>query len=77
MDISSLNAILLVAGWLVGGLVVVIGMRSQVAALTAEITLLRQALITINTRIDNHGAELAYLRGRSDERLGQLREKEV
>ena len=76
----NVNTILIVVGWLVGGLVVIVGMRGQIVNLTNELKhnagetrLLREALSTINGRLDVHATEIAYLRGRADERAEKLK----
>jgi hypothetical protein len=60
----NLNSVLIVAGWLVGGLIVVVGMRAQMKHLAVEISLLRGALLTITGRIDQNSIDIAFLRGR-------------
>ncbi len=74
----DLNTILIVMGWLIGGIVVVVGMRSQIQQqahetrrLADEIGLLRQALVIITGRIDTHERDIAYLRGLDDGRGGK------
>lgn len=62
------NTIILVVGWIVGGLIVIAGMRGQVSHLANEVKLLREALQLFNTRIGKNEADIAYLRGRHDER---------
>lgn len=65
---ADLNTILIIVGWLVGGLVVVVGMRQQMGHLANEIARLREALVTITGRIDKHESDIAYLRGLDDGR---------
>lgn len=64
----NLNTVLIVIGWVVGGLVVVIGMRKQMEHLASEIALLRQTLVVITGRIDKNEADVSYLRGLEDGR---------
>lgn len=73
-----MNTILIVLGWIVGGVVVVLGMRGQIQNqanemkhLALEIALLRQTLVTISGRIDTSDKDLAYLRGLEDARSGK------
>lgn len=62
------NAILIIVGWLAGGIAFLVGMRGQVKAQTNELQLMRMAFEKLVGRVDEHGRELAYLKGRADGR---------
>jgi hypothetical protein len=59
----DLNVIVSLVGWLIGGIVVVVGVRGQMAHLTTELALLRQTLIAITNRVDRVEVKVAYSEG--------------
>jgi len=69
------NVILVIIGWLIGGFVVVIGMRSQLAVLVKELTLMRQALVDIGSRTGRVEVDVAFLKGLNQGRAERLVEK--
>lgn len=69
------NLLVSVGGWIIGGLVVVIGMRTQIERmrlqignLATEIGRLREALVTMTSRIDGHDREISFLKGLDEAR---------
>lgn len=69
---ANLNSLLIVAGWIVTGAVILGGMRFQVKVLTGQFSSQAAAFETLVKRVDTHGAELAYLRGITEGRRLQL-----
>jgi len=67
------NIVMIILGWVAGGLVVVVGMRSQLKHLTEEIRRLGTTLTVITGRIDKNDTDIAYLRGRDDEKRFRIR----
>lgn len=69
---ANLNSLLIIAGWVITGAVIIGGMRFQVRAMTGQLAAQAEAFKALVQRVDTHGAELAYLRGISEGRRLQL-----
>lgn len=72
--LSNLNTIVIICGWILGGLVVVIGMRTQVNHLATELSLLRATLLGMTTTVNKVATDVAYLQGLVRGRQDMLQE---